>query len=53
MDINDFDGCQRIEVDGIVYIVLSNPVPNIALCVREADVTGGASYVPTVIVGMP
>lgn len=53
MDINDFDSCQRIEVDGLVYIVLSTPVPNIALCVRESDVTGGASYVPTVLVGMP
>jgi hypothetical protein len=53
MDINDFDSCQRIEVDGITYIVLSVPVPNIGLCVREADVTGGASYVATVIVGMP
>jgi hypothetical protein len=53
MDINDFDGCQRVEVDGIIYIVLSNPVPNIGLCVRESDVTGGAPYVATVIVGMP
>jgi hypothetical protein len=53
MDINDFDSCQRITVDDTVYIVLSIPVPNIALCVREFDVTGGASYVATVIVGMP
>lgn len=53
MDINDFDGCQRITVDGIVYIVLSIPVPNVALCVRESDVTGGAPYVSTLIVGMP
>jgi hypothetical protein len=53
MDINDFDNCQRITVDDTVYIVLAIPVPNIALCVREFDVTGGASYVATVIVGMP
>lgn len=53
MDINDFASCQRITVDDIVYIVLSEPVPNIALCVRESDVTGGASYVATVLVGMP
>lgn len=53
MDINAFASCQRIEDDGIVYIVLSEPIPGIALCVRESDVTGGASYVATVIVGMP
>lgn len=53
MDISDFASCQRITVDDMVYIVLSEPVPNIALCVRESDVTGGASYVATVIVGMP
>lgn len=53
MNIDDFALCQRITVDEIVYIVLSEPVPGIALCVREADVTGGASYVATVIVGMP
>lgn len=40
-------------MDNITYIVLSVPVPNIALCVRESDVTGGAPYVSTVIVGMP
>ena len=53
MDINDFDSCQRITVDEVVYIVLSNPVPNIALCVREYDITGGAPYVSTILVGMP
>ena len=53
MDINDFDGCQRVTVDDIVYIVLSIPVPRIALCVRESDVTFGAPYVPTLIVEMP
>ncbi len=53
MNIDDFASCQRITVDEIVYIVLSEPVPGIGLCVREADVTGGASYVATVIVGMP
>lgn len=53
MDINDFAGCQRITVDNVVYIVLSEPVPRIGLCVRESDVTGGAPYVATVIVGMP
>lgn len=52
MDINAFASCQRITVDGEVHIVLSEPVPGIALCVRESDVTGGASYVATVIVGM-
>jgi hypothetical protein len=52
MDINDFEGCKRLEVDGIVYIVLSTPVTDIALCVRESDVTVSASYVPTVIVEM-
>jgi len=50
MDINDFAACARVTVDGMIYIVLSNPVPGIALCVRESDVTGGASYVATVIV---
>jgi hypothetical protein len=40
-------------VDSVVYIVLAIPVPNIALCVRESDVTGGAPYVSTVVVGMP
>ena len=53
MDISDFASCQRITVDDIVYIVLSEPVTGIALCVREADVAGGASYVATVLVGMP
>lgn len=53
MDISDFDGCQRITVDEVVYIVLSNPVPNVALCVREYDITGGAPYVSTILVGMP
>lgn len=53
MDINDFSSCQRITVDDVVYIVLSIPVPNIALCIREADVTFGAPYVATVVVGMP
>lgn len=50
MNISDFDSCQRTTVDNIVYIILSVPVPNIALCVRESDVTGGAPYVSTVIV---
>lgn len=50
MDINDFAACARVTVDGIVYIVLSNPVPGIALSVRESDVAGGASYVATVLV---
>jgi len=50
MDINDFAACARVAIDGEVHIVLSNPVPGIALCVRESDVTGGASYVATVIV---
>ena len=53
MDINDFDGCQRITSDDIVYIVLAIPVSRIALCVRESDVTFGAPYVATVIVEMP
>jgi hypothetical protein len=53
MDISDFDTCARVTIDGEVHIVLSNPVPGIALCVRESDVTGGASYVAVVIVGMP
>jgi hypothetical protein len=53
MDIDDFASCERVTVDGMVFIVLTQPVPGIAVCVREADVTGGASYVATVIVGMP
>lgn len=53
MDINDFDGFARVDVDGIVYIVLNVIVPQVGLCVRESDVTGGAPYVATVIVGLP
>lgn len=53
MNIEDFAGCQRVTVDDVVYIVLSIPVTNIALCVRESDVTFGAPYVSTVIVEMP
>jgi len=53
MNIDDFASCQRVTVDDIVYIVLSEPVAGIALCVRESDVTGGATYVATVLVGMP
>lgn len=53
MSIDDFAGCQRITVDGVIYIVLSMPVPNVAECVRESDITFGAPYVTTVLVGMP
>jgi hypothetical protein len=50
MDIEYFAACARLTVDGMVFIVLTQPVPGIAVCVRESDVTGGASYVALVLV---
>jgi len=50
MDIDKFAACERLTVDGTVFIVLTKPVPGIAVCVREYDVTGGASYVALVLV---
>ncbi len=50
MDIEYFAACARLTVDGMVFIVLTQPVSGIAVCVRESDVTGGASYVALVLV---
>jgi hypothetical protein len=50
MDIEYFAACARLTVDEMVFIVLTQPVPGIAVCVRESDVTGGASYVALVLV---
>jgi hypothetical protein len=42
-----------IRVNGINYYVLDVFYKTIALCARVEDVTGGAAYIPTVIVQYP
>lgn len=48
-----FLSCQRIEITGTSYIVLSIPVPGVALCIRELDVDGGADMLYPVVVEIP
>lgn len=44
------DEPEVIRVNGISYFVLDVFYKTIALCARVEDVTGGAAYIPTVIV---
>lgn len=49
MNISDFSTYPQFELDGETYIVLVELPAQKALCCRVADIEGGASNVPVVL----
>jgi hypothetical protein len=53
MDINDFSAYTRFFLNEDEYIVLVDLPVQKALCCRVADVEGGATFVPVILMEAP
>jgi hypothetical protein len=53
MNIDDFSTYTKFFLDGDEYIVLLDLPVQKALCCRVADIEGGATFVPVVLMEAP